>query len=314
MASSSKGATNTQLRYFVALARNLSYRRTAQVLGISQPTLTAQINALEKSLGIALFERSRSGTLLSPEGRVLLPFAEDTLQASVRFEEKAKDLAGGAQTTYRLGIPPTLGPYLLPYILPELHQRYAKLKFYVREAAPSQLIQGLFNGDYDLIISPSSQESSQLIVSKLFVEPLKFVMPSDHPLAGTKFVDAEQIRGETVLALEDTHHFHHQVQDICGEIGAQLARDYEGTSLDTLRQMVVMGMGVSFLPGLYVHSELHRPDELHVCELKDKPIERQHNLIWRNTAPGRIFFRELGNHIRQIITQTLGHAVQVSED
>ena len=249
MASSSKGATNTQLRYFVALARNLSYRRTAQVLGISQPTLTAQINALEKSLGIALFERSRSGTLLSPEGRVLLPFAEETLQASVRFEEKAKDLAGGAQTTYRLGIPPTLGPYLLPYILPELHQRYAKLKFYVREAAPSQLIQGLFNGDYDLIISPSSQESSQLIVSKLFVEPLKFVMPSDHPLAGTKFVDAEQIRGETVLALEDTHHFHHQVQDICAEIGAQLARDYEGTSLDTLRQMVVMGMAYLFYPG-----------------------------------------------------------------
>lgn len=312
MTTNLKSATNSQLRYFVTLARNLSYRRAAQILGISQPTLSSQINVLEKNLGLSLFERSRSGTLLSPEGRTLFPLAEEVLQASIRFEEKARDLTGGSQTTYRLGVPPTLGPYLLPFILPELHKHFSKLKFYVREAAPSQLVQGLFNGEYDVIISPYSQESSQLVVSELFIEPLKFVLPSDHPLSGQSYIEPSQISGETVLTLEDTHHFHYQVQEICAEIGAQVARDYEGTSLDTLRQMVVMGMGVSFLPGLYVHSELHRPNELHVCELKNKPIERQHNLIWRNTAPGRVFFRELGNEIRKIITANLSHAVKVA--
>ncbi len=311
MVTSTKSVTYTQFRYFVALARELSYRRAAQVLGISQPTLTSQINVLEKSLGISLFERSRSGTLLSPEGRALLPLAEDVLQSSIRFEEKARDIAGGNQTTYRLGVPPTLGPYLLPFILPQLHKRYAKLKFYVREAAPTQLVQGLFDGHFDIIISPGSQESSQLVASKLFIEPLKFVVPSDHALSGLRYIEPEQIHGETVFTLEEAHHFHQQVHEICMKIGAQVTRDYEGTSLDTLRQMVVMGMGVAFLPGLYVHSELHQPDELHVCELKDTPIERQHNLVWRNTAPGRVFFRELGNEIRRILSDTLGHAVRV---
>jgi len=181
----------------------------------------------------------------------------------------------------------------------------------VREAAPTQLVQGLFDGHFDIIISPGSQESSQLVASKLFIEPLKFVVPSDHALSGLRYIEPEQIHGETVLTLEEAHHFHHQVHEICMKIGAQVTRDYEGTSLDTLRQMVVMGMGVAFLPGLYVHSELHQPDELHVCELKDTPIERQHNLVWRNTAPGRVFFRELGNEIRRILSDTLGHAVRV---
>ena len=170
---------------------------------------------------------------------------------------------------------------------------------------------GLFDGHFDIIISPGSHESSQLVASKLFIEPLKFVVPSDHALSGLRYIEPEQIHGETVLTLEEAHHFHHQVHEICMKIGAQVTRDYEGTSLDTLRQMVVMGMGVAFLPGLYVHSELHQPDELHVCELKDTPIERQHNLVWRNTAPGRGFFRELGNEIRRILSDTLGHAVRV---
>ena len=88
-------------------------------------------------------------------------------------------------------------------------------------------------------------------------------------------------------------------------------RDYEGTSLDTLRQMVVMGLGVAFLPGLYVHSEMHIPEALHVCELKSMPINRQHALVWRASAPGRIFYRELAAYLRNIIKQRLGDVVSV---
>jgi LysR family hydrogen peroxide-inducible transcriptional activator len=290
----------------------LSFRRAAQSLGVSQPTLTSQIQALENVINISLFERSRSGTLLSPQGRALLSLAEDVLQTNQRFEDTARDLSDGTTTTYRLGIPPTLGPYLLPWILPDLHKRFSQLKFYVREGSLQQLEEGLFNGDYDLIISPEAHKSSQLIVSELFIEPLKFVVPSEHPLAGKKFVDPKDIRGETVLTLEDTHHFHHQVQTICDQIGARLHRDYEGTSLDTLRQMVVMGVGVAFLPGLYIHSELHRPDELHVSELLNLPIVRHQHLVWRNTAPSRVFFRELSQLIRELVAEKLGSAVTVS--
>ncbi|WP_338516702.1 hydrogen peroxide-inducible genes activator [Alteromonas gracilis] len=308
-----KTASINQIRYFVAVAKYLSFRQAAGVLGISQPTLTSQINALESTLGLNLFERSRTGTLLSPQGKALLPAAEEVLQSSQRFSEIARDLSVGEVVTYRLGIPPTLGPYLLPFVLPDLHKRKPGLRFYVREGAPSALQHGLLRGEYDLILSPLSQENSQLITQPLFSEPLKFVIPSDHPLSGKAFVNPEEISGEKVLTLEERHHFHHQVQRICDDIGADLQRDYEGTSLDTLRQMVVMGMGVAFLPGLYIHSELHKPEALHVCEIANMPIERMHSLAWRNTAPGRQTFREISLIIKQIIQTRLSDAVSIIE-
>ncbi len=106
-----KSPSINQIRYFVAVAKNLSFRQAAGILGISQPTLTSQINALETHLGLTLFERSRTGTLLSPQGKALLDAAEEVLQASQRFSEIARDLSEGEVVTYRLGIPPTLGPY-----------------------------------------------------------------------------------------------------------------------------------------------------------------------------------------------------------
>ncbi len=302
-----------QIRYFVTVAKHLSYRRAASVLGISQPTLTTQINALEGAVGVPLFERSRSGTLLSPQGKALLEAAEDILQAGQRFAEISRGLSEGEGTTFRLGIPPTLGPYLLPHVLPGLHAQHPHLKFYVREGAPQALHDGLLSGDYDLILSPVFEKNSQVVVHPLFTEPLKFVIPSDHRLAGHPMVSPHQLQGEKVLTLEDRHHFHHQVQDVCMRIGANLQRDYEGTSLDTLRQMVVMGMGVAFLPGLYIHSELHKPDALHVCEIDGMPIVRQHSLAWRNTAPGRQSFRALAADMREIIQTRLSDAVAVSD-
>ncbi|WP_317931109.1 hydrogen peroxide-inducible genes activator [Halioxenophilus sp. WMMB6] len=311
MASKDRLPVLNQINYFVEVARQQSYRSAAQQLGVSQPTLTSQIAALEKTLGVTLFERSRSGTQLSPQGRMLLEPAQEVLQASLRFSDLARTMADDSQTTYRLGVPSTLGPYLLPYVLPELHARFAKLKFYVRDAPPLQLEQGLLAGEFDLVISPMYSESSQIIAAELFVEPLKFVIPSDHRLAGQQFIEPADIKDESVLTLENSHHFHYQILDICNKLGAKVLRDYEGTSLDTLRQMVVMGMGVAFLPGLYIHSELHRPEALHVCELSNMPIVRRHSLVWRNTAPGRVFFRELAGHFREIIGQQLASAVKV---
>ena len=272
MQTPSRRPSFKQLNYFVELSRSLNFRRAAEKLGVSQPTLTAQINTLEDILGLSLFERSRSGTFLSPQGRELIEPARHLLGALHSFEEAAHYLAEGASTTFKLGVPPTSGPYLLPFILPELHERYDKLKLYVREAAPRQLEEGLVNGDFDLILSPLPIMSPELALYPLFSEPLKFVMPVDHELAGHAQIDAKTLKGKQVLSLEEHHHFHRQVKELCASLGAELLRDYEGTSLDTLRQMVVMGLGVTFLPGLYIHSELHKPEALHVCELKDRAI------------------------------------------
>lgn len=309
--SIAKIPTLRQLQYFVAVAEANHFRKAAEELGVSQPALTTQIAALEESLQIPLFERSRSGTRLSPEGRELLVHARDVLLGMQGFLERTAVLAGGHQITYKLGVPPTLGPYLLPNVLPDLHRQFQQLKLYVREAPPRTLQRGLQEGDYDLAILPLPQSSMELAIEPLFNEPLKFVVPADHPLADQQRIAPEDLHGERVLTLEEHHHFHHEVLEICLRFGADIQRDYEGTSLDTLRQMVVMGLGVAFLPGLYVHSELHNPEALSVAEIREEPITRGHALVWRATAPSRQHYRELAEHLKQIIRERLGSVVAV---
>ncbi len=301
-----------QIQYFLAVATTLNFRRAAEQLGISQPALTSQIAVLEETLKLSLFERSRSGTLLSPEGRELVPHARQVLLSLQGFADIAAFMADGHQTTYKLGVPPTVGPYLLPNVLPELHQRYHDLKLYVREAAPRMLQRSMIEGDYDLAIVPLPLVATELAMEPLFTEPLKFVISAEHRLAGRETIAPAELAGEKILTLEEQHHFHHQVHDICEKLGAVLQRDYEGTSLDTLRQMVVMGLGAAFLPGLYIHSEMHRPEALHVCEIKDMPIRRQHALVWRATASNRVFYRELAAHLREIIEARLNGVVVVA--
>ncbi len=303
--------TLRQLEYFVTVALTLNFRQAAQRLEISQPTLTAQLATLEQVLGVSLFERSRAGTLLSAQGKALLEPAQGLLAQMRAFEELVNQQTGNPATTFRLGVPPTVGPYLLPFVLPDLHQRYQTLKLFVRESPPRQLLRDLHAGTYDLVLAPLPVTDDELSVHTLFTEPLKFVVPADHALADEAVIDPARIRGEQVLTLEEQHHFYQQVREVCNRLGAQVLEDYEGTSLDTLRQMVVMGLGVSFLPGLYIHSELHRPEELHVAELAGEPIVRQHALIWRNTSPSRVFFRELAADIRRSVSKSLAGVVQV---
>jgi len=308
---SNKPPSIRQLEYFEATARLLNYRAAADELAISQPALTAQISALETALNVTLLERSRSGTHLTPEGRELLPHAIEVLRATQTLCEHAAVVREGHQTTYRLGVAPTLGPYLLPHVLPKLHQDYDELKLYVREQPHQQLLQDLRSGALDLAFLPLPTIADDLIIEPLFNEPLRYVVPADHVLAASNIVRPHQLRGEKVLTLEAQHHIHNLVQTACDKLGALIQRDFEGTSLDTLRQMVVMGLGTAFLPALYIHSEMHRPEALHVCELQGMPLIRGHGLAWRAAAPSRHFYRELAGRIRELIAGNLGGVVSV---
>ncbi|CAA0087097.1 Hydrogen peroxide-inducible genes activator [Zhongshania aliphaticivorans] len=312
MASTAQSPSIKQLTYFVAVAKHSNYRRAAEELGMSQPALTNQITLLESTLNTALFERSRAGTLLSPSGRDLLDAARQVLLSMKEFEDLAAAMSDSHQTTYRLGVPPTVGPYLLPHVLPDLHDLHINLKLYVREAAHRELQKDVLDGIHDIAIVPLPLTAPQLAMEPLFIEPLKFVVPVNHSLAGQKYLTPSKLRGEKILTLEEKHHFHHQVQEICERWGADLQRDYEGTSLDTLRQMVVMGMGVAFLPGLYVHSEMHDPKALYVCELRNFPVLRKHALVWRANAPNRTFYRELAADIRTIINNRLRYVISAT--
>ncbi|RKY21265.1 MAG: hydrogen peroxide-inducible genes activator [Planctomycetota bacterium] len=307
--------TIRQLEAFLTLAEVGHFRRAALRMGISQPTLTSQIAALERGLKVRLFERSPAGTLVSVKGRDLIQDARRVVEAHRALLDRASSSPEGPAGTYRLGITPTLGPYLLPHILPDLHRRYAGLKLFVREDAPRDLEHDLLAGAHDLALTPTPLEATgQLSVVPLFREPLLLVTSADHRLAHQRRVLPEDLAGEPVLTLQEHHHFHRQVEQLCHRLGARLLRDYEGTSLDTLRHMVVMGMGVAFLPALYVESEIHQPDVLHVTQIHGERIERIHALVWRNSVPHPELFRQLSADIRDTVRTRLAGLVETVDD
>ena len=260
---------------------------------------------MEKALKIHLFERTRKGINVTPQGRELLLSARRVLEEAQGFISQSAILSGGGIGTFRLGVTPTLGPYLLPHILTPIHNKYSDLKLYVRENAPSELETGLINGQHDLILTTLPIMSSELVVAPLFREPIKLALARDHRLAARLTINREDLLGEPVLTISEHHLFHRQITELCEQVGAHVLRDYEGTSLDTLRQMVVMGMGVAFLPALYAKSEIRNEEELRVADVDGINVVRNHALVWRNTSPANSFYRQLSEEIKSMIETNL---------
>ncbi len=310
-----KPPTIRQLQYFIAVSEEQHYRRAAERLHVRQPTITNQIAVLEDSLQCRLLERSRAGVNLTPIGRELLPKARAILEAVDDLQQAAQPSMGGPSGTYRMGIAPTLGPYFLPEIIPTMHRRYPELKLYFRERVPALLEGDLIEGQHDLIISPMPVRNPALSTALLFKEPLFLAVSLEHKLASRQTVSAKALSGEKMLIMEDRHHLHRQVHDLAETVGAQLQSNYEGTSLDTLRQMVAMGMGIAMLPALYVHSEISQREqpEVRILKLKDHNIQRTISMSWRNASPNRSFYRELSNLIRDISRQKFSQHIQITE-
>ena len=299
--------TFKQIRYFQAIAEAGSFRRAADRLGVKQPTLTVQIAALEATLATTLFERHRSGVVLTPAARELLPRARRIAEEMKGFTDQALGVSG--QSTYRLGVTPTLGPYLLPRVLPAVHQRFEDLRLYVREAIPAQLASDLKSVAHDVVLTTLPLQGDELEVIPLFRESLKLALPLEHPLASKGVVSGVDLVGEAVLTIDEQHLYHRQVSALCESLGATVNRDYEGTSLDTLRQMVVMGMGITFLPSLYVASEIGESDTLRITDVKGVNMNRDHALAWRRRSPARVFFRQLAEAMKAILDEQLAGEV-----
>ncbi|MEM1112298.1 MAG: hydrogen peroxide-inducible genes activator [Pseudomonadota bacterium] len=302
-----------QLEYFLAVAEGGSFRRAGENLGISQPTITAQIAQLEKVLGTPLFERGRSGTTPSPAGRELLPMARRVLEGIDDFVATAGQAADGA-TTYRMGVKSTLGPYVLPRILPAVHALHRDLKLHVREELPSLLESKLEAGELDLILTALPLNSGELDGVQLLREDIKLVLPASHPLAAKPKLKGDDLRGAQLLITQEGHRFTRLTEQVAARYGAEILRDYEGTSLDALRLMVVMEMGLALLPALYIDTEIRADSALAVRGIEDESFARIIGLAWRRSTPARVFFRQLAKDMRTIITEEVGDVVRVLED
>ena len=298
--------TLKQFRYLVALANTLHFRRAAEQCHVSQPTLSGQLQELEERLGVQLVERSRRAqVVLTPIGRTIAERARIVLRDVQDIVDLGKHGQQWLDGTIKLGALPTLGPYLLPHVLPELHQSHPSLKLYVREGMPAPLIRSLEEGDLDLLLFPMPIREADLDSARIFREQLWVVLPSDDPLAAKEEIERNDLGGKTVLALEPGHRLYEQVAELCREFGAELSHDFEGTSLDTIRLMVGMGMGISFMPTVYVLSEVAKDAQVVARPLKSRPPSRTVGFAWRRHSARSDEYQALASIIRGVLHSNL---------
>lgn len=294
-----------QLRYLVALSEARHFRKAAEAMGISQPSLSLQISNLEDLLGVLLVERGRGPVTLTPEGREVVSCAARAIDEVSGIMGLTAAFKTGLTGTIRLGTTPTIGPYLMPYVVERLHANYPDLRLYIREVAPRNLRGELLAGGLDVILTQLPEGGADLTTRRLFREPLLLAVPDDHALAGRKAVTEADLADLNVLSLGPDYAMHSQIAALCHQHGAMIARDYEGTSLDAIRQMVGMGMGVAFLPRLYARSEIDsRSSNVVVLPFRRSTVMRSVGLVWRS-ATGAAIFDRLSEVIKDAARQNL---------
>lgn len=302
--------TLKQLEYFVALADTGSFKSAAEHCGVSQPSLSIQLANLEKRFGQVLVERSRPGVILTPAGREVLERARGILAATQNLVDHFEASRSGLSGKIRFGASATLGPYLLPHVIARLHARHPDLSLYIREGTPDVLVQGLGRGDFDLILVQLPVRGDFETI-RLFREPLELVVARDHPFATQGRVPRSALKGATVLSLGPAYALRQQVADLCEALGARLRSDYEGNSLDAIRLMAGMGMGLAFLPALYVRSEISAEDsDVVVVPIEGPRILRSVGLVMRLGSGGEAaprIARIIHTVAREVFEGTLIH-------
>ncbi len=243
--------TLQELKYLVALADHGHFGRAAEACFITQSTLSTQIKKLENFLGVTLFDRSLKRVTPTPIGREILAAARNIVEEAERIRELARHAQDPMARTIHLGVIPTLGPYYLPHALTLAHKKHPGLRLLLREELTPQILAHLADGKLDagLLALPVMDEN--LNAEPLFYEPFFAALPAGHALAARDALKVPDVMGEKLLLLDEGHCLRDQALDVCGA-GAGGREEVRATSLETLRQMVGMGLGVTLLPALSV--------------------------------------------------------------
>jgi LysR family hydrogen peroxide-inducible transcriptional activator len=272
------------LRYLVALADTKHFGRAAEKSHVSQPTLSAQIRKLEDYLGVQLVERQPRKVALTDVGERVVDRARRILRDSDEMVELAKLSRDPLSGKLRVALIPTLGPYLLPTVAPKIRKALPKLQLLLYEYQTEVLLQRLRDGELDLGILALGHETEDFEKRVLFDEPFTVALPATHPLAKKASLKIEDLSGETLLLLEDGHCLRDQALDVCSRIDVREAQDFRATSLETLRQMVAAGLGITLLPELSTEGPFAQVRNLAVRPFA-KPVPRRTiGAVWRKSS------------------------------
>ena len=272
------------LRYLVALADLRHFGKAADACFVSQPTLSTQIRKLEEELGVTLIERAPRKVMLTSAGQDVVARARRIVADVDQMKEAARRSRDPESGSLRLGVFPTLGPYLLPHVLPQLQVRFPNLELLLVEEKSDVLLARLREGKLDAALLALPVHDEQLHTEFLFEEPFVLAAPSQHPLASRESLSMGDLTDQTLLLLEDGHCLRDQAMDVCRLSGANEKGGFRATSLETLRQMVAAGVGVTLLPALSVHEPVVQPTNIRLVHFRDPVPSRQIALVWRRSS------------------------------
>ncbi|HEU4654461.1 MAG TPA: LysR substrate-binding domain-containing protein [Steroidobacteraceae bacterium] len=272
------------LRYLVALADTRHFGRAAQRCHVSQPTLSAQIKKLENYLGVQLIERHPRRVALTETGAKIVSLARRMIQESDEIISLARNEHDPLSGRLNVALIPTVGPYLLPLVTRRLRKQLPRLKLMLYEYQTERLLEKLRAGDIDLGVLALPVNLDGLDSRDLYVEPFTLAVPNTSPIAKKPHVKLEDIADETLLLLEDGHCLRDQALDVCSRIDVRESDDYRATSLETLRQMVAAGLGVTLLPELATRGPFGSGQGLAVKSFSKPVPSRTVGAVWRKSS------------------------------
>lgn len=281
------------LKYLVALADHMHFGRAAAASFVSQPTLSTQIKKLEDELGVSLVERTPRKVMLTPAGREAAERARRIVVEVEQLKEAARRSQDPEAGTVRLGIFPTLGPYLLPHVVPAIGTRFPRLELLLVEEKSDVLLQRLREGQLDAALLALPVDQDQLHVELLFEEPFVLAAPKHHRLAKRSHLTLAELNDQKLLLLEDGHCLREQALEVCRLAGANEKSEFRATSLETLRQMVAAGVGMTLLPLLAVKPPVARAENIRLLGFSDSHPSRRIAMVWRKSSAMSNFLTQL---------------------
>lgn len=294
------------LKYVIAVAECGSISRAADACAITQPALSERIKRIESTLGVALFERSKRASRVTPVGERVVQRARELLLDAADIDEVISSSQEPLTGPLRVGIIATLGPYLMPLVLPQLRKRYPGLELNLQEGLTDALLESLQAGSLDVVIAAAPLHASGIDQRVLFFEPFVLAVPHEHALAQRKQINAADLRGDDMVLLEEGHCLSGQSLDVCPAKQRQNRKRLHAMSLETLRHMVASGAGYTLLPSLAVGS---RPPLRKLIRYTPLGGKRQYGrrivLAWRQSFKRGDDIRLFGDLIHKSLPQEL---------
>ena len=289
------------LHYLVAVAEHRHFGKAADASFVSQPTLSMQLKKLERELGVELVERNSRHVLLTDTGRQVVERAKVILGEVDNIRGIAQQASEPESGTLRMGLFPTLAPYFLPHVVPQVHARFPKLELLLVEEKTEVIHRGLRDGRLDVALMALPVHDDTLHAEVLFEEDFLLAVPAEHPLAALEGpVEASVLAQEEVLLLEEGHCLRDQALAVCQLAGAAERSGFRATSLETLRQMVAGGVGVTLLPQLSVQPPVPTSGDVVLRRFAEPAPRRRIAMFWRPSSVYRDLLPRLAEVMRDM--------------